>query len=108
MSEANWSTHPKNGRKIIDAAADLEIAIAKAIPGNPPQAWENARRIVHCVNCHDELLAACEAAVPWVAVMTSDHDPYRHPQSVANAKADLDQLRAAIAAAKPEPAQEQA
>lgn len=46
-----------------------------------------------------DLLAACEAVLPWVITATA----YRaeiHPQAVANHKADLEQLMAAIAKAK--------
>jgi hypothetical protein len=43
-----------------------------------------------------ELLAACEAGVPWVCVMTAKGDPYRHPQSIENAERDLAIILAAI------------
>jgi hypothetical protein len=50
-----------------------------------------------------DLLAACEAALPWVAIATSDHDPHRHPKSVQNARDDAAILMAAIRKAKGTP-----
>ena len=92
--------HMEGANELVDAN---NWAIAEVDKGNGL-----CEQIVRELNAYDALLAACEAVIPWVALMTSDHDPYRHPQSVANAKADLEQLLAAISAAKPEPAKEQA
>lgn len=56
MSERKWTTHPKNGRKVIDAVTGHDICIAKAILGEPTKAWANARLIASA----PALLAACE------------------------------------------------
>jgi hypothetical protein len=59
--------------------------------------WEAAKQLVDAI---PGLLAACNAALPWVAIATAEGDPYRHPQSVVNAKQDLATLQAAIANAE--------
>jgi hypothetical protein len=50
-----------------------------------------------------ELLAACEAAMVWVVMMCAGGDEFRHPQSLKNAREDLERLRRAAALAKGEP-----
>jgi hypothetical protein len=46
-----------------------------------------------------DLLAACEAVLPWVAIAMA-HRTKPHPEAVANHAADLETLIAAIARAK--------
>lgn len=40
---------------------------------------------------------ALEAVLPWVVMATAGGDPYRHPQSIENAKQGLAKLQAALA-----------
>jgi hypothetical protein len=54
------------------------------------------RRNAELLAENERLREACKAAMPWVAIATSDHDPHRHPKSVQNAKDDLKQLQAAL------------
>lgn len=47
-----------------------------------------------------DLLAACKAALPWVAIATAGRFPEMHPQALANNAEDLALLQAAIAKAE--------
>lgn len=59
MSERKWTTHPKNGRKVIDAVTGHDICIAKAVLGEPTKAWANSRLIAAAPS----LLEACQWAL---------------------------------------------
>jgi len=60
----------------------------------------NARLIVTAVNAHADLLAALQNAEAWVALATGGNPETTHPQAIANARADLAALRAALAKAE--------
>lgn len=61
---------------------------------------EEDRANARLIAAAPDLLAACEAVLPWVVFATNDYDPDRHPKSIQNAKDDLAQLMEAIRKAK--------
>ncbi len=60
----------------------------------------NAERLVLCWNAHDDLLAACEDALAFVPLASTEH-ANANEQGRENARQCVERLREAIAKGKP-------
>lgn len=96
---AQWYVDEHDGDEIAPVSlfnAKREVAYIDEINRlkSESAAWDAERKalVERCERAEGALKRAvkvCEDAVPWVAIMTSDHDTHRHPQSIENAKNDL-------------------
>jgi len=82
----------------------LEVTIVLDLPGDVSHLPIGAPVVLEAPatddnDPRDDLLAACEAVLPWVATAIAYRDPI-HPDAVKNHAADLKQFVAAIAKAK--------
>ena len=65
MTATPWRT---DGTHVMGPSGHGEHVVAvcrQAKPRNTNEALANAERIVRAVNCHEELLAACKAAIHY-------------------------------------------
>ena len=87
-----WTMRPlTNGADVEKIEADGSATLVAAVYGG--DSWPANARLIAAA---PDLLEACNEVLAWVALATAEGDPYRNPQSIANAKEDLAKLQAAI------------